>query len=70
MILKNSLNYINEFFNFINSRIRQYYLKSKLYNNKISKITLNGLGYKPSPSLLECIIKYNKEKKNLNNFFF
>ena len=29
MILKNSLNYLNEFFTFLNSQIRQYYLKQK-----------------------------------------
>ena len=59
MILKNSLNYLNEFFGYLNTQIRKYYLSSKLYNKKISKITLNGLEYKPSPSLLEAIIKYN-----------
>ena len=39
-------------------------------NKKISKITLNGLEYKPSPSLLESIIKYKKEKVNIDNFLF
>ena len=70
MILKNSLNYLNEFFDYLNTQIRKYYLSSKLYNKKISKVTLNGLEYKPSPSLLESIIKYNKEKVNINNFLF
>ena len=62
MILKNSLNYLNEFFNFLNNQTRQYYLNSRLYNKKISKVTFSNLDYKPSPSLLECLIKYNKEK--------
>ena len=70
MILKNSLNYLNEFFYYLNTQIRKYYLSSKLYNKKISKVTLNGLEYKPSPSLLESIIKYNKEKVNIDNFLF
>ena len=55
---------------FLISGIRQYYLNSKLYNKKISKVTSNNLEYKPSPSLLDCLIKYNKEKKNINNFLF
>ena len=70
MILKNSLNYLNEFFDYLNTQVRKYYLSSKLYNKKISKVTLNGLEYKPSPSLLESIIKYNKEKVNIDNFLF
>tara|TARA_Y100000591_G_C21847620_1_gene709615 strand:+ start:663 stop:2291 length:1629 start_codon:yes stop_codon:yes gene_type:complete len=70
MILKNSLNYLNEFFNFLNNQTRQYYLNSRLYNKKISKVTFSNLDYKPSPSLLECLIKYNKEKKKINSFLF
>ena len=68
MILKNSLNYLNDFFTFLITQVRQYYLNSKLYNKKISKVTSNNLEYKPSPSLLDCLIKYNKEKKNISNF--
>ncbi len=70
MILKNSLNYLNEFFTFFINQARQYYLNSKLYDKKISRVTSNNLEYKPSPSLLDCIIKYNKEKKNINSFLF
>ena len=70
MILKNSLNYLNDFFGFLNIQIRQVYLNSKLYNNKISKVTTNNLEYKPSPSLLKCLFKYSKEKKNINSFLF
>jgi len=68
MILKNSLNYINQFFFFISNQFRNYYLNSNIYNNKISKISNNNLRYKPSPSLLDCLIKYTKNKKNINNF--
>ena len=68
MILKNSLIYLNDFFTFLITQARQYYLNSRLYNKKISKVTLNSLRYKPSPSLLDCIIKYNKQKKNINSF--
>ena len=68
MILKNSLIYLNDFFTFLIAQARQYYLNSRLYNKKISRVTLNSLRYKPSTSLLDCIIKYNKQKKNINNF--
>ena len=63
MILKNSLNYLNDFFTFLNTQIRQYYLNSRLYNKKISKVTSNNLEYKPSPSLLDCLIKIQQRKK-------
>ncbi len=69
MILKNSLNYLNEFFTFLNSQIRQYYLNSSLYNKRISRINFNNLEYKPNRSLLDCLIKYNKEKKNIDSYF-
>ncbi len=68
MILKNSLNYLNEFFTFFNNQLRQYYLNSSIYNKKISRVSHSNLEYKPSPSLLECLIKYNKEKKNISDF--
>ena len=61
MFLKNSLNYLNDFFTLLNTQARQYYLNSRLYDKKISRVTSNNLQYKPSPSLLDCFIKYNKE---------
>jgi len=51
MILKNSLNYFS-------NQLRKIYLGSKIYNNKISKIDNKFLEYKPSPNLLDCLIKY------------
>ena len=68
MILKNSLSYFNQFFFFISSQVRKFYLNSKIYNNKISRINENNLEYKPSPSLLDCFIKYKKNKKNIEDF--
>tara|TARA_B100000131_G_scaffold65584_1_gene61941 strand:- start:970 stop:2601 length:1632 start_codon:yes stop_codon:yes gene_type:complete len=69
MVLKNSLNYINEFFFYITSRIRKIYLKSSLYNKKISKINNNSLYYKPSLKILSCLIKYDKKKYNVEDFY-
>jgi len=68
MILKNSLSYFNQFFFFIFNQARKFYLNSKIYNNKISRINENNLEYKPSPSLLDCFIKYKKNKKNIEDF--
>jgi len=62
MILKNSLNYINQFFFFIINKTRNLYLNSDLYNKKISKTNDKNLEYKPSPNLLDCLIKYKKKK--------
>ena len=69
MILKNSLSYINQFFFLISNQARKFYLNSKIYNNKISKINEKNLEYKPSPNLLECFIKYNKNKNNIEDFY-
>ena len=67
MSFKNSLIYLNQFFFFIYTKFREFYLNSKIYNRKISKVRKNNLEYKPSPSLLECIVKIKKEKNNISD---
>ena len=62
MHLKNSLITINEFFYSSKNQIRKLYLKSNLYNNKISKIEINNISYRPSLSILSCLVKYDKKK--------
>lgn len=69
MILKNSLNFINEFFNYLSNQIRKIYLNSNIYNKKISKINLQSLYYKPSPNLLDCLIKYERKKNKIEDFY-
>jgi len=69
MILKNTLTFISEFFFYINTQIRKFYLSSKLYNNKISNIDHKTLEYKSSPNLLDCIIKYEGKKKKIEDFY-
>ena len=69
MILKNSLSYFNQFFFFIFNQVRKFYLNSKIYNNKISRIDDKLLEYKPSPNLLDCLIKYEKKKNDIENFY-
>jgi len=63
MPLKNSLNFINEFFSLVFKQIRKFYLSSSFYNKKISKIDSKSLIYKPTLSILSCLIKYDKKKK-------
>ena len=58
MAIKNTLNYFSRFHSAFSFRIRKIYLSSSFYNKKISKISDKILIYKPSPSLINCIIKY------------
>ena len=69
MFFKNSLNYFNQFFFFISNQIRNFYLNSKIYNRRISKISNKSLEYKPSPSLLDCLIKYEREKIKIEDLY-
>ncbi len=62
MYLKNSLILINEFFYYTKNQIRNLYLKSRFYNNKISKIEISNISYRPSLSILSCLVKYDKKK--------
>ncbi len=66
MFLRNFLNFISQFLENINKQIRKVYLESSFYNKKISKISSEKLIYKPSPHLLSSLIKYQKQKINVN----
>ena len=63
MFLKSSISFIEEFFSLSLDKIRKVYLKSNIYNKQISIIENHTLGYKPSLSILNCIIKYEKKNK-------
>ena len=67
MILRNSLNFISQFFQSINKQIRNIYLNSRFYDRKISKVSSEDLIYKPSPHLLSSLIKYQSQKININD---
>ena len=69
MILKNSFNQVNEFFTFLSNQLRKIYLHSSIYNKKISKIDDRILQYTPSLNLLDCLIKYNKKKNKIEDYF-
>ncbi len=68
MLLKNSISSINEFFSFTLHQIRKIYLNSNIYNKKISINETNALNYKPSLSILSCLIKYEKKKNKIEDF--
>ena len=68
MNLKNSFNFIRNFKQNIRLEIRKLYFSSSFYNKKISKIGKKRLLYKPNPSIFDGLIKYNKKKKNIDEF--
>ena len=39
-----------------------------MYDKKISKFYQTSLEYKPSSSLLHCLIKYDKKKNNIEDY--
>ena len=67
MILRNPLNFINQFLNDIIKQVRNIYLNSNLYEKNISRIHNEELIYKPSPHLLSSLIKYQAKKVNIND---
>ena len=68
MIFKNSLNFINNSLIFLKVKTRALYLNSNIYNKKISYSDDSFLKYRPSPSLLDCLIKYGKKKIDIQNY--
>ena len=68
MFLKSSFNYINEFYFIFKNQIRKFYLNSSIYNRKISRVDENVLVYQPSLNILSSLIKYEKQKKKIEDF--
>ena len=60
--------YTNRFFFGFYNQIRKFYLNSKIYDKKISKVNSKELVYKPSPHLLSSLIKYQKKKFRIEDF--
>ena len=69
MLLKNSISLINEFFTLTINQIRKIYLNSNIYNKKISITNNYTLHYKPSLSILSCLVKYEKKKNKIEDFY-
>ena len=59
---------LNNSFKLIKKKIRYFYLNSNLYNKKITPSSVELIEYQPSPSLLDCLIKYDKKKINIENY--
>ena len=68
MIFNNLLNLVNNSYTFSKKRIRSLYLRSNIYNRKITPSIISPLEYQPSPNLLDSLIKYNKKKINIENY--
>ena len=68
MFLKSSFNYINEIYFIFKNLIRKIYLNSSIYNKKISRVYENVLIYQPNLSILSSLIKYEKQKKKIEDF--
>ena len=60
--------YINRFFFNAFNQLRNFYLNSNFYDQKISKTENRDLIYKPSPYLLSSLIKYQKKKFKIEDF--
>ena len=63
MIFKNSIS-------FLKKKIYSFYLNSNIYDRRISLYDDSILTYKPSPSLLDCLIKFNKKKNKYIKLFY
>ena len=61
--------YINRFFLSIFNRFKRIYLNSNFYDQRISKVENSPLIYKPSPHLLSSLIKYQKKKFKIEDFY-
>ncbi len=59
---------VGRFFLNIYYHLRKFYLYSKLYDKKISKVNNTNLIYRPSPHLLSSLIKYQKKKFKIEDF--
>ena len=57
MVIKTSLSLLGEIISYSLNQFRRLYLSSNIYNKKISKVNLQSLIYKPSPNLLDCLIR-------------
>ncbi len=68
MFLKSSFSYINEFYLIFKNQIRKIYLNSSIYDRKISRVYETALVYQPSLNILSSLIKYEKQKKKIEDF--
>ena len=62
------MNYINQFYYGLTSRLKKIYLNSSHYDKKISRIYNYNFEYKPSPYLLSSLIKYQSKKYKIEDF--
>ena len=68
MILKNSLNYLNELLEYLAYQIKKLYLGSAYYDKKISRIDNNSLNYIPSLNLFSSVVRILEKKYKIEDF--
>ena len=68
MSIKNSISGSIEYLSLLKNKFRKFYLNSNLYDKKISSKLEKGLEYKPSLSILSCLVRYDKKKNNIEDF--
>ena len=69
MIFKNLANYINKIYIFLETKFHGFYLNSNVYDKKISRVNNKNLEYRPSPILLDCLIKNKSRKDKIEDFY-
>ncbi len=68
MFIKSAFLNVGSVFFQIFQQIRKIYLNSPIYNQKISKIDDKAIIFKPSQNILNCLIKFDKKKFNIEDF--
>ena len=68
MFIKSAFLNFGSIFTQILDQIRKIYLNSPIYNKKISKIDDKIIIYRPSQNILNCLIKFEKKKYNIEDF--
>ena len=68
MFIKSAFLNFGSIFAQILDQIRKIYLNSPIYNKKISKIDDKIIIYRPSQNILNCLIKFEKKKYNIEDF--
>ena len=65
MYFKNSFFFIIEIVSYLKQQLKIIYLQSTLYDKKISKKESGSFIYRPTLSILSCLIKYDKPRSKI-----
>ena len=65
MYFKNSFFFIFEIGSYLKQQLKTIYLQSSLYDKKISKKESGSFIYRPTLSILSCLVKYDKPRNKI-----